>query len=138
MIHIDVPNRVPSWHLNFEEGIYFLVGARDKGVLIILDTFCDANGIASILIDDETSKEDILNSCRGKKVVLVDNANEILNESLLDKISQVKGVDIIIASFNQFYYSEREGVQYKYLVDTPELITTYDINVRVGVKNDSI
>ena len=138
MIHIDVPNRVPSWHLNFEEGIYFLVGARDKGVLIILDTFCDANGISSILIDDTVSREDILSSCRGKKVVLIDDANELLDESLLDKISQVEGVEIIIASFNQFYYSEREGVQYKYLVDTPELITTYDINVRVGVKNDSI
>ena len=134
MIHINVPNRVPAWHLNFKEGIYFLVGARDKGVLIILDTYCDAHGISSILIDDETSKEEVLSVCRGKKVVLIDNVNEILNESLLDKISQVEGVKIIIASFSRFYYSGRENVQYKYLVDTPELITTYDINVKVGEK----
>lgn len=144
MIHIKETEREQIWDLQFTEGIHFLIGALSdgfSGVLVLIDAFCIYKGIPSILYNINTPKmsdEELIKACKGKHVVLIDNAEELLNERLLDEITGLEGVEIIIASFNQFYYSEREGVQYKYLVDTPELITTYDINVRVGVKNDSI
>lgn len=127
MIDINLIHTKQKVHLKFGEGVYFLVGDVDAGLLTTLSMYCLAHDIPYTEVD-----EMIFGEFDNADVAIVDNLSDALDvESVINSLLEA-GVKTVIVLLEKFYYSSRAGVEYRYVSNTPELITMFDINVRVG------
>lgn len=128
MIDININHRKQKWHLNFEEGIYFLVGEWERDFLSIVSMYCLYKDIPYIEVNGEN-----IGAFQEADVAIINIANALDVESVINSLLEA-GVKTVIVLLEKFYYSNRDGVEYKYVSNTPELITMFDINVKVGEK----
>lgn len=126
MIDININHRKQKWHLNFEEGIYFLVGEWERDFLSIVSMYCLYKDIPYIEVNGEN-----IGAFQEADVAIINIADALDIESVINSLLEA-GVKTIIILFGKFYYSSRAGVNYKYVSNTPELITMFDINVKIG------
>ena len=128
LIDINVTSFKQKWHLKFGEGIYFLVGEWERDFLSIVSMYCLFKDIPYIEVHEGN-----IGAFEKADVVIINIANALDVESVINSLLEA-GVKTVIVLLEKFYYSNREGVEYKYVSNTPELITMYDINVKVGEK----
>lgn len=126
MIDINIDHTKQKWHLNFEEGIYFLVGEWERDFLSIVSMYCLYKDIPYIEVNGEN-----IGDIKNVDVAIINIANALDVESVINSLLEA-GVKTVIVLLEKFYYSRRDGVEYRYVSNTPELITMFDINVRVG------
>ena len=128
MIDININHRKQKWHLNFEEGIYFLVGEWERDFLSIVSMYCLYKDIPYIEVNGEN-----IDAFQEADVAIINIADALDIESVINSLLEA-GVKTVIVLLEKFYYSSRDGVKYRYVSNTPELITMFDINVKVGEK----